>query len=228
MHSGLAICLAWPETHCKQAGAWYDGLMRLFRINRKGYYKVGHAAVILIEIDKRKCFYFDFGRYHSPHGKGRVRSVKTDHDLDIKTKPVFGKQNKSITNIDDILLEVASNPSCHGTGYLLASYCTINFHQSFREANHLQNKEFIGYGPFIPEGTNCSRFVNRIIVKGSPSWLKKILLQFPATLTATPFWNVAVIGGIFGIIKINPGHPEVKFNETSNKEYGKNCITTGT
>lgn len=226
MRDGFAICLAWPETRCKQAGAWYDWPMRLIRFNRAGYYKVGHAAVVLVEPTKKKCFYFDFGRYHAPHGKGRVRSEKTDHDLVIKTVPIIDQQSGILKNIDNILLEIASNKSCHGYGELLASYCPVNFNNSFNEANGLQLREFINYGPFITEGTNCSRFVNRVILKGNPSWFKKFLLRYPATLTSTPFWNVVVVGNVLKIIKIKPDTSDDIYKESKNKVYGKSCITT--
>ena len=66
-HNGFAIALAWPETQCKEAVAWYDGLMRMININKNGYYKVGHAAIVLVEDISGRCHYFDFGRYHAPH-----------------------------------------------------------------------------------------------------------------------------------------------------------------
>ena len=54
-HDGFAIALAWPETLCKQAGAWYDYLLYYAGINRKGYYKVGHAAVVLVDDETQSC-----------------------------------------------------------------------------------------------------------------------------------------------------------------------------
>lgn len=88
---GFAVALAWPETYCKQPGACYDGLMNRFGIAKNNFYKVGHAAVLLVNKSRKKCFYFDFGRYHSTFGKGRVRSAETDHDLAFNTKPIFSK-----------------------------------------------------------------------------------------------------------------------------------------
>jgi hypothetical protein len=81
MFSGFALALAWPETLCKQAGSWYDYHMHYLGINKKGYYKVGHSALVLVNQSSGNCQYFDFGRYHAPHGLGRVRSERTDNDL---------------------------------------------------------------------------------------------------------------------------------------------------
>jgi len=77
----IAIILAWPETICKQTNAWYDGLMNKLKISKNGYYKVGHAAIVLVNSKKGEAHYFDFGRYHSPKGQGRVRDISTDYDL---------------------------------------------------------------------------------------------------------------------------------------------------
>ena len=37
MKSGIAIALAWPETYCKQAGGWYDGLLQTLGFNHPKY-----------------------------------------------------------------------------------------------------------------------------------------------------------------------------------------------
>ena len=86
MHNGIAIVLAWPETLCKQAGSWYDPVLQWVSINKNNYYKIGHAAIVLVDSKTGDCHYFDFGRYHAPYQHGRVRSAVTDHDLEIKTK----------------------------------------------------------------------------------------------------------------------------------------------
>ena len=62
------IILAWPEGMCVAAGAWYDPFFAT-----DGKYRVGHSAIILINSESKKLHYFDFGRYHTPQGFGRVR-----------------------------------------------------------------------------------------------------------------------------------------------------------
>ena len=152
-HNGFAIAIAWPETFCKQANAWYDILMYYFGVNRNGYYKVGHAALILIDDDTQSCQYFDFGRYHAPHGHGRVRSAKTDHDLKINTKAIVTKNHPEIINLDDILSELFANPSTHGSGTIYAASSRVNFNSALAFVTQLQEKDFIAYGPFNINGT---------------------------------------------------------------------------
>ncbi len=191
MHNGIAITLAWPETLCKQAGAWYDTPLKWLRINKNRYYKVGHAAIVLIENETGNCHYFDFGRYHAPHQHGRVRSAYTDHDLELKTKATI--LNGAITNYNELLLELFGNESCHGSGALHASYCHINFEKAFEKANEMQTNSPIAYGPFLPNGTNCSRFVNTVTLSGKPNFWHRLVLAFPKTLSPTPIGNVKAL-----------------------------------
>lgn len=123
-HNAFAIALAWPDTFCKQAGAWYDPLMRKLNFNRNGYYQAGHSAIVLIDDRSAQCYYFDFGRYHAPYQYGRVRSAETDPDLTINTKAIIN--NDRVLNLQDILSEVAERKACHGTGSLHASVCRLN------------------------------------------------------------------------------------------------------
>lgn len=187
-HNGFAIVIAWPETLCKQAGAWYDGLMSFLNFSQNNYYKVGHAAIILISQSGEECHYFDFGRYHSPYGHGRVRDVETDHDLAIKTIPTTN--GNSLINFEEILAEILDNPSCHGTGKIYASYCTINFEKAYQKAKKMQETSPFKYGPFLPKGTNCSRFVRTVVLAGKPKLSHSLKLITPYSFSPTPKTNV--------------------------------------
>ena len=48
----------------------------------------------------------------------------------------------------------------------------------------------IPYGPFRYQGSNCSRFVNKIILAGKPKWNHKIQLRYFIPFTPTPQNNV--------------------------------------
>ncbi len=98
---GFAIALAWPEMYCKQTGAWYDDLSYWLGISKNRFYKVGHAAVVLVD-PSGKCHYYDFGRYHAPYGYGRVRSAEADHDLRVNTLAQISKCSKKILNFNDL------------------------------------------------------------------------------------------------------------------------------
>lgn len=190
-HTGFAIAIAWPETYCKQAGAWYDGLMSLMKISKNNYYKVGHAAVVLINSSTQKCHYFDFGRYHAPYGFGRVRDEITDHDLKLNVNAKI--ENNNILNVSEILKELLHNPSCHGTGYIDASICAINFENAFNKAKQMQSIGAIKYGPFVYKGTNCSRFVRTTILAGRINRKTHIKLAIPKTISPTPLTNVKAL-----------------------------------
>lgn len=189
-HSGIAVALAWPDTFCKQPNSWYDGIMRFLGINKDYYYQAGHAAVLLIEKTSRKCLYFDFGRYHSPFNFGRVRSVETDHELEVKAIPIFSEGLNYIQNISEILIELQSNKSCHGDGTLYASQFQIDFNGALSKAKQMQSKEFLPYGPFVKGGSNCSRFVSAVIKAGKPRIKQLFLLTFFIPFTPTPLTNV--------------------------------------
>ena len=189
-HTGFAIAIAWPETWCKQSGAWYDGFINRIGISKHHYYKVGHAALVLVDDKTGKCQYFDFGRYHTPFQHGRVRSEKTDDGLKMKTVAKISADNKQILNFEKILTELQQNPECQGEGNIHASYARVNFEKALAKAAEMQRQSPIKYGPFRYKGSNCSRFVNTVISTGNPSRLAAFKLKYLVPLTPTPLNNV--------------------------------------
>jgi hypothetical protein len=206
-NTGFAIALAWPETYCKQPGAWYDPITLLLGINQNNYYKVGHAALVLVDSKKLKAHYFDFGRYHSPYQHGRVRSAETDLDLEISTKPKLSNDGLSIENFGNILHELQGNAACHGEGALYASYCPINFDNALKKARQMQENSPIPYGPFKIGDSNCSRFVNTVIRAGRPAFRFWFGLNFKVPLTPTPLSNVNALSSRLVLPKLLKGEP---------------------
>jgi|1048.fasta_scaffold00491_8 hypothetical protein len=194
-YTGVAIALAWPDTYCKQAGAWYDPIMNLAGIAKNNYYKVGHAALVLINKLDGNCYYYDFGRYHAPFGSGRVRSAYTDHDLAIPLQAVFGESGQ-LLNLDEIMLFLTANSACHGTGAVHAGCCELNFEKSKKVAINMQLRSPITYGPFVWQGTNCSRFVRSVLLAGRPGLFTYLRLLIPDTISPTPLANVRAVGKI--------------------------------
>ncbi len=213
MYNGIAIALAWPDTLCKEPGSWYDRPMKWLGVNKNHYYKVGHSAVVLIENESGVCSYYDFGRYHSPYQHGRVRSAFTDHELKINSKAKLSKKG-GLENYNEILLEVFNNPSCHGTGQLFASYCEVDFKAAQEKAIQMQLESPIAYGPFLPFGTNCSRFVNNVLLAGRPKWYHQFVLAYPRTLSPTPMGNVMALSNysIIGFSTRYRGNRKVELN----------------
>lgn len=189
-HDGIGIALAWPQTWCKQAGGWYDGVMRAVGFNRNGGYVVGHAAVLLLQRNAEQVHYFDCGRYHAPAGMCRVRNAHTDHELRVRTSAHWHSAGALPTNIDSILQEIAGNPACHGSGVLHWGAFPIHVAPALRKAMAMQERPFHAYGPFTPGGTNCSRFVHSVLLAGRPALLPRLLLAFPASVSPSPSSNV--------------------------------------
>ena len=193
--SGFAIALAWPEMYCKQAGAWYDGILHFFRISKHHYFKVGHAAVVLVDREQQQFHYFDFGRYHTPFRRGRVRSALTDHDLRIRTAFRDTTRQAREESFHQVLEELQQNTSCHGEGALHASYCRVDFGRAFEQASKMQARPHWLYGPFHLGGTNCSRFVKTVILAGRPGWQHRWRLKYMMPLTPMPKTNVSALRG---------------------------------
>jgi hypothetical protein len=203
-HTGFAIAIAWPETWCKQSGAWYDGFINRLGISKHYYYKVGHAALVLIDNETGRCHYFDFGRYHTPFQHGRVRSEKTDDGLKMKVQAKISADKNNILNFEEILTELQNNAECHGEGNIHASYGRINFEKALAKADEMQKQSPIRYGPFRYGGSNCSRFVNTVIRAGKPSLKAAFKLNFLVPLTPTTMNNVNSFGNKTVLPKMLP------------------------
>lgn len=182
--TGIAIAIAWPEFLGKQPGTWYDTPMRWLGENKNFHYKVGHAALALVNTNTGKCYYFDCGRYHAPFQYGRIRDASTDHNLTIHTKAIT--DGDTIENISDVLNEVQMNKSCLGMGPLYASYCKVNFECAWAFIKQLQGNGIVHFGPFVTDGTNCCRFVRSVILAGIPTLKYKLKLNYLWLLKPMP------------------------------------------
>lgn len=191
MQNDSIIVLAWPEAMVAGANSWYDKYL-----STKGKYRVGHAALILVNHAKEKLFYFDNGRYHTPAGFGRVRSQETDPDIRIKSKLIL--KNHEINNIEEILLEVKNKKACHGKGVLYASILhNTSFEKAFLFSNQMVSKGLVPYGPFVRGGTNCSRFVAQVMQESASSLVTNFRLKLPITISPSPKRNVSIANANF-------------------------------
>ena len=186
MQKDFIIVLAWPEGMVAAAGAWYDKLL-----STNGKYRVGHSALILVNSTNNQLHYFDFGRYHSPFGFGRVRDLETDPDISLQSKAIIS--DNFIDNIEEIVLEISNLQATHGVGSIYASVLTnIDFNKAYEKAKEIQNRGLISYGPVIPSGTNCSRFVTSIMLASKPHWFTRLRLKYPFCLSPSPKRNVSI------------------------------------
>lgn len=193
MKKGAIIILAWPEGMVAPAGAWYDKLL----VNN-GKYRVGHSALAILDYSEKKSYYFDFGRYHTPKGYGRVRDAQTDPDVSIIAPEI---KNGKIINLNSILLYLSNMKSTHGKGKMYASIQEeINIDKAYYAAKKTQKRGLIPYGPFIINGTNCSRFVAKIARSSTPSIITKLRLTLPFCITPSPKRNVSIINNNYFIV----------------------------
>ena len=191
MQNDFIIALAWPEGLVASTDVWYDKFFA-----KKGKYRVGHSAVVLVERLTGELHYFDFGRYHTPKGFGRVRNKDTDHDVCIKTPAEI--ESSKIVNIKDILVEIKINTAFHGEGTLYASILNdVSFNKAYEYAKKIQNKGLVLYGPFIYSGTNCSRFVASVMRSSSPKFIKNARLKLPFCISPSPKRNVGIANANF-------------------------------
>jgi hypothetical protein len=189
--TGVIILLSYPDTIVRPA-YWETASNFWSKIGVFGNHAVqaGHAAILLIEKGGSEINYFDFGRYITSYGNGRVRSKETDPELVIYIAAQF--KNEVLSNIEEILLWIEKNPEkTHGDGRLIASiHEEIDFKKANAYIHQLIQKKEIAYGVFKKNATNCARFVTDTIIASSKN--KKIERQLKKSklLTPSPIGNV--------------------------------------
>jgi len=139
-------------------------VLPLVGLGTRTHIKAGHAALVIIENETGRAQYFDFGRYVTPKGKGRVRGARTDIELEIPFKAEI--TDGALRNLDQFLLWLDAHPEkTHGSGRLVASLCeAINYEKALEYILELQGKGSIPYKAFLREGSNCARFVTETIL----------------------------------------------------------------
>lgn len=202
-NTGKIIVIAYPDTFVKHSEEWICKFLPWIGVGSRAYIKAGHAAQILIEYKTGNAFYYDFGRYTTPLGLGRVRSAITDAELEIPIKALFNEKGE-LQNLNDFLLWLDLNPKkTHGEGRLLASVCEdICFDKAILFIKTLQAKEIITYGAFQKKGTNCARFVTDTILASTSEKSIQNKLKFNKKFTPSTVGNVekaATIGPIYEV-----------------------------
>jgi hypothetical protein len=188
---GIIIILSYPDTVVRPA--YWERLSNFWpKIGIGGEHAVqaGHAALLLIKKSKSEINYFDFGRYITSYGNGRVRCKETDPELEILVTAKY--TDYKISNLEEILLWIENHPEkTHGDGRLVASvHEEIDYDKALTFIHELIDKKEIPYGAFIKNGTNCARFVTDTIINSSTN--KKITKQLKTSnlITPSPIGNV--------------------------------------
>ena len=203
IYNGKIIVLAYPDTFVTMSDEWICKFLPLVGLGTWEYIKAGHAALILIENKTGEARYFDFGRYVTPKGTGRVRGANTDVELRIPFSAEISSTDQRLLNLDQFLKWLDANPDrTHGDGRLLASVCdVINFEKAEGHIRRLQARGSIPYGAFHKTGSNCSRFVTDTILAATAE--KKIIkaLKFNKKFTPSGVGNVekAALGEVYEV-----------------------------
>ena len=177
-NNAIILTLAYPDTVVMISDEWYLTYLRFLGVGKKNYIRAGHAALVLINKATGILEYYDFGRYISPQTNGRVRNKDTDHELEFPI--VADVNNNQISNLEDILKFLATNPKLtHGEGKMVASICkNVNYEKAKGYIDELQEQYFIKYAAFKKGTINCSRFVtDALIASTTNAIIKKKLIK---------------------------------------------------
>lgn len=186
----IALPLAWPDKTAYGDEKWMAFLKKIGIVKNLNF-KVGHAAILLVERATGQVAYFDFGRYITPRGYGRARSKRFDPRLALGTRATF--VGNTISNLTDILNELSSKEvATHGGGRLLFSLAKdISFEKAAAFAEALVDQGPILYGALAKNNNSCSRYVAQIMVAGMESNDSRIRkIYYPECLKASPTSNV--------------------------------------
>ncbi len=164
VNTGIIITVAYPDTVVRISDEKYVSYLRYLGVGKKNYVRAGHAALVLINTKDGHLEYFDFGRYTTPKGFGRVRGKYTDHELDFS---LIAKVEKGkIENLEEIIKFLATNPKLtHGDGKMVVSAChEVNYQKAKTFITQMQNIGLIKYAAFSKNASNCSRFVTDTLI----------------------------------------------------------------
>lgn len=190
---GTLVPLAWPETIIRPQGCFYDKVFGALGLLHDGFYMTGHGGLLLLPDKTGKSHYFDFGRYHLMDRQGRMRGELTDPEVAVST-PTQVDAYGTVTNIEEILAEVAANPATHGTGKMVASLFTgIDFEAAYAQCRSWQDAGALDFAHFDPRGTNCSRMIARLARTGDPSLLARLIVTAAWFVSPSPLMLTRVI-----------------------------------
>lgn len=205
-YNDIAIPLSWPDQTARGDEGWMAFFKRIGIVKNLNF-KVGHAAILLVQRSTGLIKYYDFGRYIVPRGFGRARSQSFDPRLVIRTQAEFSDTGE-ISNIREILKELKDKESAtHGGGRLLYSLCpSVSFTKGNVFAEKIVADGPILYGAIAPNNNSCSRYVAQVLTEAMESGdprIRKIL--YPESLKASPTSNVVNAADKNGVMCYHEG-----------------------
>lgn len=160
------IILAYPHELVATTPSLYSYGLPLIGMGNGKYIRAGHVAMVLVQDNSDTFEYYDLGRYVTPRGYSRARSIVTDPDVAIEVTPQW--EGTQLTNVEELLQWLGKHPhKTRGDGMLYASVCEgVNYEHVKAYAAYMQRRGLIAYGPFEPNGSNCARFVGNALRRG--------------------------------------------------------------
>ncbi|WP_353196544.1 DUF6695 family protein [Parapedobacter defluvii] len=187
----LALVIAWPDKTARGDEQWM-ALLKKLGIVKNLNFKVGHAAIVLVQRHSGQLAYFDFGRYITPRGYGRARSAASDPRLAITVQAQIDPTGH-IDNLPAILAELRRmEDATHGGDRLFFSIANgLSFERATQFARKLVDEGPIKYGALARGNNSCSRFVAQVLLvgwaAGNPA-RRRVL--YPESLKPSPMSNV--------------------------------------
>ncbi|NGM61417.1 hypothetical protein G5B30_05730 [Sphingobacterium sp. SGG-5] len=192
LYNDIALPLAWPDQTAYGDEAWMS-LLQKCGIVKDLHFKVGHAAILLIERKTGEIRYFDFGRYICPRGYGRARSQDFDPRLRISIRADIDPATGEITNLLDILQELSGmETATHGGGRLLfVPVQGISFKKAVDYAENIVRQGPILYGALAANNNSCSRYVAQALTHAmDPKDFRIRKILYPECVKASPTSNI--------------------------------------
>ena len=187
----LALVMAWPDQTARGDERWMAILKQLGIVKNLNF-KVGHAAIILVHRQTGSLAYFDFGRYITPRGYGRARSVESDPRLALETEARVADDG-TIVNLNEILDELHQlEDATHGGGRLFFSVTNgLSYPMAKQFAKAIVDQGPIKYGAIATGNNSCSRFVAQVLLAGfTDKHQARRRITLPECIKPSPMSNV--------------------------------------
>jgi len=218
--NAIIVIISYPDTIVRPA--YWESSSKIWPkigIGSEHAVQAGHAALLLIKKNEPEIKYFDFGRYITSNGNGRVRCFETDPELLIPIEATF--KNNSLCNLDNILLWLEKHPEkTHGEGRLIASVNNeINYDNAINFIHKLIDKKEFPYGAFIKKGSNCARFVTDTLINSCTNRIITLKLKSSYILTPSPIGNTLKGKTIKEVYSVKNQRIEIYKNRSILKEH---------
>lgn len=189
-YNDQVIIIAWPDATMRGDERWMMFFKKIGLVKNLNF-KVGHTAVILVDSETGDLLYYDFGRYISPRGQGRARSIASDPRLRLDVKAEIDANNQ-IRNLKEIVMKLDSiRDVTQGVGRIFFSVAeNVSLPLAKQYADGLVRVGSTPYGAVAPGNNNCSRFITRLLIKASRKYHFFHSVRYPETIKASPMSNV--------------------------------------